>query len=304
MLIAGCEKEDINIPPIDDFPYDQLEGNIVFNRRNENFAIEGAKNTQDIFIMPANKSREPKNLGEGYVPTLSPDGSKIAFILLLEGTQRGIYTMDTQGNNKKLIHKTDRIGIYRPDWLPSWSPDSKKLAYMTGGYEINILDVESSQVEKTISMDVVVRNVKWSSDGTQLGYLGFTPSTSHSEDIFVIDIDDPSTPVNITKSLSIRSIYDWDWSSQDDNILAHFTINENHTPRYRLCVFKKGEEIFKEIIPSVSLNSRPKWSPTGEFILDSDFNPINNSKYIHISITDKDGLMLQRRFIEGFNADW
>jgi Tol biopolymer transport system component len=58
----------------------------------------------------------------------SPDGSRIAFLASIDGVQ-GLYVMDRNGSNVRLLMGRE-LG---PVLNPSWSPDGTRIAYQTGG---------------------------------------------------------------------------------------------------------------------------------------------------------------------------
>ena len=87
---------------------------------NERFVASTQRN--EIWIAD---SRSEKLLGEGFNPDVSPDDTKIAFIVPGDGGARGIWTMDLDGGNKELIH------AYGGGANIAWSPDSKEIAFVT-----------------------------------------------------------------------------------------------------------------------------------------------------------------------------
>ncbi len=81
-------------------------------------------------------------------PTLSPDGSQIAF-----SSERGgrpmIYVMNSDGSNvKRLTYK----GSYNSS--PSWSPDGKKIAFAaqdSANFDIFVMDADGSNIKRITS---------------------------------------------------------------------------------------------------------------------------------------------------------
>jgi Tol biopolymer transport system component len=59
------------------------------------------------------------------VPEISPDGRKIAFVAFVNGNEE-IYTMNMDGTEKKNLTRNPARDTY-----PSWSPDSKKIAFIS-----------------------------------------------------------------------------------------------------------------------------------------------------------------------------
>lgn len=76
-------------------------------------------------------NRLDKNLNTPKQPTISPDGTTIAFIL-----NSHLWTMGIDGMNAKQITTSDQTEIY-----PAWSPDSKWVAVNNGGCDIFLVPI-------------------------------------------------------------------------------------------------------------------------------------------------------------------
>jgi dipeptidyl aminopeptidase/acylaminoacyl peptidase len=70
--------------------------------------------------------------GRPHSPSVSPDGSMVAFVLSVEGTN-DIYVMPVGGGQARAL-TSDRASVaYWEDSSPCWSPDGTRLAYGSGG---------------------------------------------------------------------------------------------------------------------------------------------------------------------------
>jgi Tol biopolymer transport system component len=96
-----------------------------------------------------------------YRAAWSPDGSAIAFIAYINGTQ-GIYAVDTSSSNIRLIYAGDTGG-------PTWSPDSKWLAFSMG---LNLYKVKANGDSLT-QISSGGRDVRpsWSRDGKTIAFV-------------------------------------------------------------------------------------------------------------------------------------
>ena len=124
--------------------------------------------------------------------------------IALVGLDRQIYTVDTDGSNPRRI--SPETGDFT--W-PTWSPDSKRLAFSalandgSGGARISLFVFEARNglsheifVGESGSAGVLANGVLhyplWSPDGTQLAFIAIT---SRGLTLFVDDLDDGEVTV-------------------------------------------------------------------------------------------------------------
>ena len=69
-------------------------------------------------------------LGKGFNPDVSPDGTKIAFLVHGEGGEKNIWTMNLDGSDRQLIHSYIQSLSTRGAYI-AWSPDSSEIAFFT-----------------------------------------------------------------------------------------------------------------------------------------------------------------------------
>lgn len=122
-------------------------------------------------------------------PSLSPDGSKIAF-----SSERGgrpmIYVMDADGTNvKRLTFK----GIYNSS--PSWSPDGKKIAFAgqnDTNFDIYVMDADGSNIRKLTSAQKVSGKFAHNEDPSfspDSRYVVYTSNRTGKNQIYISTID-------------------------------------------------------------------------------------------------------------------
>ena len=197
--------------------------------------------------------------------------AKIAFVSNRDG-KPGIYTMNTDGSN--ITQLTD--GKF--DLMPSWSPDGKKLAFMTfkkEDYEIAekyhlgmhfmlyIMDVDGTNHYRAVSVPVEPLYV-WSPDGKKIATISAYEDSSHfgkdglnSSTIYVSDLDGKE-PRKLTAVLGMAGSPVW---SPNGRQIAYdsapvagktsdiFVMNEDGSEKRR-----------------VAQGKYPQWSPDGRKI--------------------------------------
>src|SRR5262245_46427442 len=80
------------------------------------------------FALPASAARLPVLASHDWWPVFSPDGSRIAFTTV--NGQGRVFTLQVANAS---THRVTKLAQARFQLLPSWSPDSTKLAYQSGG---------------------------------------------------------------------------------------------------------------------------------------------------------------------------
>ncbi|MFC1564889.1 hypothetical protein ACFL6G_08120 [candidate division KSB1 bacterium] len=207
--------------------------------------------------------------------TWSPDGSKLAF------NTDEIYTINVDGSDLTQLSSNNSSDLH-----PCWSPDNKKIYYISNvnGYrEIYVINSDGSE-NKQLTFDQKSKvNLKLTGDGTKILF-------GCKRNIFVMN-SDGSDIRNLTPGLRL----DIDYSiSPDDSQIAYVDGGD-----IWIMDFDGGKKI--NLTSDDNYNSDPKWSPdsnlivftvTGYFWLSSISYPDKDFSYI--ASIKKDSSELQR----------
>ena len=128
-------------------------------------------------------------------PSLSPDGRYIVF-----QSEKDLFSMDlfladvATGKILRPLRRNETAyidGIRYIDSSGSWSPDSRKLAYVIfadGDNQLAIMDVQSGRLEDRIDIEGLgaIQNPAWSPDGRRIAFTGLKGGIT---DLYVYDFD-------------------------------------------------------------------------------------------------------------------
>jgi WD40 repeat protein len=158
--------------------------------------IEGRQRPQDIGKPIL---YDPEAGAMNLSPAVSPDGKTVAFF-----GRRDLFTVDlllADAETGKIVKRLsspqrdqhiDAISFIQSSG--GWSPDGTKFAYVVfkgGDSQMQILDVKSTNVEKTYDFDQkgnqvgAVSDPRWSPDGRQIVFSGMSGGLS---DLYVLDV--------------------------------------------------------------------------------------------------------------------
>ncbi len=175
------------------------DGRIVFRSMRDHWS--------NFFVMDANggnlRRLTDSKMDKG-APILSPDGKNIAFIGHIDQTAGGsqIFIMPTTGGETKNL-----TGALSKDqkFFPSWSPDSKRIAYLVSkglSLNIHVIDADGGHPGKITDNAVTNANPVWSPDGLRIAFVSSregTPTELARGDIYVMNADG-SGGINLTRN--------------------------------------------------------------------------------------------------------
>lgn len=147
---------------------------------------ETAAGNLDIYQMDA--GGETRRLliegpGDDWLPTWSPDGTRIAWIAKRDGNDE-LYVADADGRNPERLTSDDA-----DDRFPVWSPNSRQIVVARGpanNEDLFLIDADTGDALRLTDNDAYDGFAAWSPDGDQLAWAG--GATGNSE-IFVMNAD-------------------------------------------------------------------------------------------------------------------
>ena len=183
--------------------------------------------------------------------------TRIAYVTaqgLGDNMQFGLYVADADGRNSKQVLTSDQ-----PIMSPSWSPDGRKLAYVSFETErpaIYIQDVATGQRVQATSFEGINGAPTWSPDGRRIA---MSLSKDGQPEIYILDVANRSVE-RIMQSSSIDTEPAW---APDGRSLI-FTSDRSGGPQIYRHVLGSGET--NRVTFTGNYNARARYSPDGEQI--------------------------------------
>jgi Tol biopolymer transport system component len=229
-------------------------------------------------------------------PTLSANG-KIAFTSDRDGNME-IYLMNADGSGQTRLTNNS----LRDDY-PTWSPDGKRIAFVTQSEvltSINLMNSDGTNISQLTTIFINSNKdyfgqfgISWSPDGVKIAF-------QDSTDIFTINVDG-SNRINLTKGQFVN--YEPTWSPDGSQIAFARSIYTHGAYPNIYTMSADGSNVTKITnCEGYCATLSPDWSPDGgliafTYIGDSDTD-INN-----IALVNPDGTNLQYNPF-GFAPKW
>ena len=181
---------------------------------------------------------------------------------------------DSDGANEKIL-----LSSSEPIISPSWSPDGKRVAYVsfeTGIAKVFIQEIASGKREAVLSKDTQISSPSWSPDGK---YLSLTLYQDGNAEIYILRLRD-RTLTRMTNQFAIDT--ESSWSPRGNKIL--FTSGRSGSPQIYELDLRKLNPKAKRISFEGTYNAKASYLPNEEGVI---FVHRSNDGLFHIALKYK-----------------
>ena len=236
----------------------------------------------EIYVMdtdgdnPQNLTNDPN---DDSSPSWSPDGERIVFSSNRDGNRDGnranyeIYVMDADGNNQQRLTDNDFFDI-----APSWSPDGKRIAFMSrreghfigeGGLstEIYVMDADGGNEQRLTNNRKRDTSPSWSPDGKWIVFSSDRKGDGVNYEIYVMDADGGNLQRLTNNRVNDRSP---SWSPDGERIVFASNPDGKHE-NYEIYVMDNDGGNQQKLTNNPHLDGAPAWfgpafavAPTGK----------------------------------------
>ena len=234
------------------------------------WAIDG---NPEIYVMNAdgsNRTRLTNNPAADVFPSWSPDGKKIAFTSLRDGSLPGagrinheIYVMNADGSDQTRLTNNpaqDQLtSNLSPKGFTSWSPDRTKIIFTSrrDNPGIYVMDADGSNQKNLTENPAFDAFPSWSPDGQRIV---FPSDRDGNTEIYVMDADGR----NQTRLTNNPADDGWPAWSPDG---TRFTFQSGRDGNPEIYVMEADGRNQSRLTDNPGFDASPSWSPDGMQIM-------------------------------------
>lgn len=205
-----------------------------------------------------------RDIGEGTMPTFSPDGQRLA----LTWSRNGMATMDLTGKDRQVVTPEG--------WGAQWSPNGKWIAYesgtrIDGSYSANVTIIDVKTKEKRTLLEgkhatrysQIYWNTAWSRDNRRFAFKGNVKGGQ--TEVAITSVDGSSKGFRIVSEETFDP--DMAWHPDGEHLMLT-KVSQTHSGK-RLFVYDLAESKLSllESQPMDRINTHGVWSPDGKQIV-------------------------------------
>ena len=234
----------------------RLEPNDVFG------AYEGG----DLWVLDLDSRRESRLAEAAFNPSVSPDGTRLAFDASWGGPRR-LWTSDGRGRNPR--QASDDASEAVAHVRPRWSPDGRKLLFQNierTKFDVRVADVETGRLHSITDDLFLDLQPAWHSSGRSVV---FSSQRSGGLNIWSIPVDAAGSPAGRLRQITMGAGQDVGAAFSRDGRRLVFGVLRQNAELWSLPVDPASGRAGgapEKVVAGTRENSRGCFSPDGAFV--------------------------------------
>lgn len=234
-----------------------------------------------------------ESMGEGYFPSLSPDGRRLAF-MSNTAVDPDIFVVDLESD--QVTNLTDRPGF---DNQPVFSPDGKQIAFVSdregGDTDLWLMNADGSEPRRLARTPGEDHLGSWSPDGTRLVY---SNQDELGESIWIMDVATGSYERLSENEDVVESAPVW---SPAGDLIAYYAVPTGGAPQVYVINVDGSERRQITTRPNVAA-MLPAWSPDGRQLIYTERPSQDRFDLIVYDMESERGITMPN--VQGFATAW
>jgi N-acetylneuraminic acid mutarotase len=213
----------------------------------------------------------------------SPGGPRIVFGTSRHGGNHDIYSMELDGSDQ--LRLTTSLAY---DDQPKWSPDSSKIAFMSGrdgNFEIYTMNADGTAQTRVTNNPFADGFPAWSPDGTKIAFVRGNLNDPSTFEIYVMNANG-SNEVRLTNDSAIDGVPSW---SPDGTKIVFMSGGSSifNPNSFEIYVVNADGSNRTRLTNNSVVDGQPSYSPDGTKILFASGDALNpNGIEIYVMNTD------------------
>jgi hypothetical protein len=186
--------------------------------------VKQAGSANPVVYVAKDSGKDPRRLGVGRAPTISPNGQWVAFVTVPSGRSEmeTVVLQKLQAGSQRLVMRSRTFDSLR------FSPDSTKLGAIAAGKRVRVYDIPTDVVH--VAAQGKLRGYSFSPDGKQLVYgRAVKEDFSSDSDLYVV----PALGGEEQRLTTVKNAVNPVWGPKEI-VFDRFGSRRNDAPAYNL----------------------------------------------------------------------